>query len=134
MELRNGVNCMDSLLNNKTKRLEAVFLPCSFKHDQKWDFKQDGNESYDKGIIINRGSGKCLTFEKEYDNNLNSNVSKKKETMLTFLAKVVKETIEKVEVPYISDCEKLRNSTASNLWKESQLWLMNNTTGSNSII
>ena len=125
---------MESLLNNKTKRLEAVFLPCNFKDDQKWDFKQDGNESYDKGIIINRGSGKCLTFEKEYDNNLNSNVSKKKETMLAFLAKVVKETIEKVEVPYISNCEKLRNSTASNLWKESQLWLMNNTTGSNSII
>ena len=128
MELRNGVNCMEALLNNKTKRIGAVFLSCNFKDEQKWDFKVEENGSDNVGIIINRGSGQCLTFKRKQKS---IDVSKKKEKMLAFLAKVVKETMEKVEAPYISDCEKIRNSTVSNQWKESQLWHMNISTGSN---
>ena len=128
MELRNGVNCMEALMNNKTKRIGAVFLSCNFKDEQKWDFKLEENGSNNVGIIINRRSGKCLTFKAEQNS---SDISKKKEKMLAFLAKVVKETMEKVEAPYISDCEKIRNSTVSNQWKETQLWHMKITTGSN---
>ena len=40
MELRNGINCIEPISNNKTKRSEAFFMPCDFQSKQKWKFEK----------------------------------------------------------------------------------------------
>ena len=111
-------------MNNRTHRLEAVFLPCNFKIDQKWNFIREEGGPINTGALINRNSGMCLTFSKEMEGN--SKFSKKKEKMLAFLAKVVKETIQKVEAPFLSDCEANRSSSGFRPTKTFQRWLMMN--------
>ena len=124
MELRNGVNCMEPVFNNHTKRLEVGFFPCNFKDDQKWDFKQEEHGSSNGGQIIDRKNGKCLMFAKENADNAQSDIKKKKEKMIAFLSKIVKETIMKAEVPYVSDCESIENATDSTINNKLQNWRM----------
>ena len=125
-ELRNGVNCLEALMNNKTNRLETVFFPCNFKDDQKWNFIPEEGGPNNIGTLINSNNGKCLTFSKENDRKGNNKVAKKKEKMLAFLAKVVKETIQKVEAPFLSDCEAIERSSSLRPMKTIQKWLMMN--------
>ena len=117
---------MEALMNNKTRRLEAVFLPCNFKDDQKWNFILEEDGPINTGALINKNSGMCLTFSKEVDEKGNVKVAKKKEKMLAFLAKVVKETIQKVEAPFLSDCEANGSSSVLRPTKTFQRWLMMN--------
>ena len=124
MELRNGVNCMEAVFNNKTKRLEVGFFPCNFKDEQKWDFKQEEHGSSNSGQIIDRKNGKCLMFSKENVDNAQSDIRKKKEKMIAFLSKIVKETVMKAEVPYVSDCELMHNAAGSTNNNKFQKWQM----------
>ena len=101
MELRNGINCIEPVLNNKTKRAEAFFMPCDFQAKQKWKF----DKSSDTGIgrLINIDTRQCLHFSSK-DFGLEQKL-KKRNKMLSFLAKVVKDTVEEIQTPYLSDCK-----------------------------
>ena len=70
MELRNGINCIEPLLNNNTERTEAVFLPCNFQDEQKWKFIEVNNG----GMLINVATGKCLTFTNEQEKRDNKDI------------------------------------------------------------
>ena len=126
MELRNGVNCMEPVFNNNTKHLEVGFFPCNFKDEQKWDFKQEEYGSSNGGQIIDRKNGKCLMFAKENVDNAQTDIIKKKEKMIAFLSKIVKETVMKAEVPYVSDCELIQNTAGSTINNKFQKWQMKN--------
>ena len=113
---------MEAIINNKTNRLEAVFLPCNFKDDQKWNFIPEEGGPTNIGALINRNSGKCLTFSKENNKKGSNKAAKKKEKMLAFLAKVVKETIQKIEAPFLSDCEAIERSSSLRPMRAIQRW------------
>ena len=117
---------MEPVLNNKTKKLDAIFNPCNFKDEQKWDYVQVENGSGDGGQIINKKTGHCLTFDKQNGDSAKADTKKKKEKMLSFLSKIVKETIMKAEIPYISDCEMIENLSGPIISKELQKWRMTN--------
>ena len=118
MELRNGINCIEPLLNNNTARTEAMFLPCNFQDEQKWKFIEVNNG----GILINVATGKCLTFtnEQEKRDTKDKETSMKKSKMLSMLAKLVRDSVDKVQSPYLLTCDK---STSSNIF-QSQIWLL----------
>ena len=64
MELRHGVNCIEPILNKKTQKIEAVFLPCNFKDEQKWKLLSlSESNSVNDGKLSNVASGQCLTFK-----------------------------------------------------------------------
>ena len=114
MELRNGINCIEPVFNNKTKRPEAFFMPCDFQAKQKWKFE----ESSDTGIgrLINIDTRQCLHFSSK-DFGLEQKL-KKRNKMLSFLAKVVKDTVEEIQTPYLSDCKESPRPTPI----KSQAW------------
>ena len=128
MELRNGVNCIEPLFNKKSEKLEAVFLPCNFQPEQKWIFEIRTGKEIVNGMLINLATGKCLTFEsttmkvKVHVGSKDKNDKDVKNKLLSFLTKVVKESVEKVQTPYIFNCKKSNNSHTF----QSQIWLMGN--------
>ena len=100
MELRNGINCIEPISNNKTKRSEAFFMPCDFQSKQKWKFEKSSDTGI--GTLKNVETGECLDFSsKDFGLQVKQ---KKKNKMLSFLAKVVKETVEDIQAPYLSEC------------------------------
>ena len=101
MELRNGINCIEPVLNNKTKRTEAFFMPCDFQAKQKWKFDKISDTGI--GRLINIDTRQCLHFSSK-DFGLEQKL-KKRNKMLSFLAKVVKDTVEEIQTPYLSDCK-----------------------------
>ena len=128
MELRNGVNCIEPLFNKKSQKLAAVFVPCNFQPEQKWVFEKRTGKEIVNGMLINVATGKCLTFESttmQVKMHTGSKVKIHKDTknkMLSFLTKVVKESVEEVQTPYIFNCKKSNNSRTFH----SQIWLMGN--------
>ena len=121
MELRNGINCIEPLFNNKTKKLEAVFLPCNFQDEQKWTFEELTNDDIDCGLLRNVASAKCLTFSSTEKSDTKEKSSMKKSKMLSMLAKLVKESVEKVDPPYLMPCDKSQNSDILS----DQKWILN---------
>ena len=122
MELRNGINCIEPLLNNNTQSTEAVFLPCNFQDEQKWNFfKLNNDQDVNSGMLINVATEKCLTFTNimKQDSD-NDNRSMKKSKMLSMLATLVRDSVDKVQSPYLITCDK---STSSINFK-SQIWLL----------
>lgn len=124
MELRNGINCIEPLFNNKTGRLEAVFLPCNFQPEQQWKFEKSNDGENERGTLINVGNRKCLTFNSAEEQSGGTKY-KRKNNMLSFLAKVVKESVEEVQTPYIYNCE---NSGNSHIF-QSQIWRLDFSNG-----
>ena len=117
MELRNGINCIEPLLNNNTERTEAVFLPCNFQDEQKWKFVEVNNG----GMLLNVATGKCLTFTTtEKKDAKDKETSMKKSKMLSMLAKLVRDSVDKVQSPYLSTCDK---STSSKIFQY-QIWFL----------
>ena len=124
MELRNGINCIEPLFNNKTGRLEAVFLPCNFQPEQQWKFEKSNDRENERGTLVNVGNRKCLTFSSSEEQSGGTKY-KRKNNMLSFLAKVVKESVEEVQTPYIYNCEHSRNSHIF----QSQIWRLDFSNG-----
>ena len=122
MEVRNGINCIEPLLNNNTERIEAVFLPCNFQDEQKWKFVEKAgdlnNDDTINGMLINVASGKCLTFANTEKRDTKESMKKSK--MLSMLAKLVRDSVDKVQSPYLLTCDK---STTSNI-SQSQVWFL----------
>ena len=107
MELRHGVNCMEPSFNKETKMFEALFFPCNFKAEQKWEFLGI-SESADinHGKLLNVASEKCLTFNnKDEKAKISRKSDKKKNKILSMLTSIVKDSVEKMKSPYLLECE-----------------------------
>ena len=123
MELRHGVNCMEPIINKKAQKIEAVFLPCNFKDEQKWKLLSlSESNSVNDGKLSNVASGQCLTFKnKDEKANVSRKNDKKKNKMLSMLTNIVKDSVEKSKSPYLVNCES--NNTNIDVLL-SQIWLL----------
>ena len=107
MELRHGVNCMEPSFNKETKKFEALFFPCDFKEEQKWEFLGiPESADINHGKLFHLSSEKCLTFKNkdEKANSSRKNVTNKNK-ILSMLTKIVKDSVEKMKSPYLVECE-----------------------------
>ena len=122
MELRHGVNCMEPISSKKAQKIEAVFLPCNFKDEQKWKLLSlSESNSVNDGKLSNVASGQCLTFKnKDEKANISRKNVQKKNKMLSMLTNIVKDSVEKMQSPYLSNCES--NNTSIDVF-HSQIWL-----------
>ena len=132
MELRNGINCIEALFNNDTQKLEVDFVPCNFQDEQKWIFQKRTGTEMVSGMLVNVATRKCLVFQTpgrdvnvhiaRADKYSKKELSRKKNKVLEYLAKVVKESVEEVQTPYMFDCA---TSSDSHTFR-SQTWLLGN--------
>ena len=122
-EIRHGVNCLEPMINNNTKNSETVFLPCTFKDEQKWTFLPlSESANINHGKLFHLSSEKCLTFKNkdEKANSSRKNVTNKNK-ILSMLTKIVKDSVEKMKSPYLVECED--NNVNSALF-HLQIWVL----------